>query len=133
MPIIDHIGIAVNDFSAAGKVLQLLRLEPAPQPEVITEQQVNTWSFRAGPSEVELLTATDAESPIAEFIKKKGAGIHHIAIRVADLAGDIARLKAEGIKMVDEVPIRGAGGKLIAFIHPKSTGGILIELTQVDS
>ncbi len=132
MPIIDHIGIALNDFSQAGKILKLLRLDAADEPEVVMEQMVKTWSFRAGASEVELLIPTEAESPIAKFIEKKGVGIHHIAVRVNDLAVEIARLQAEGIIMIDETPRKGAGGKLIAFIHPKSTGGILIELTQVN-
>jgi len=130
MAIIDHIGIAVNDFSEAGRIFKLLNLTASEEREEVAEQQVNTWSFRAGASEVELLVPSGSESPIAKYIEKKGVGIHHIAIRVKDLAGEIARLKSAGIKMIDERPRKGAGVKLIAFIHPQSTGGILIELTQ---
>ena len=130
MPIIDHIGIALSDFAELGRVLESLGLVPQ-QPEEIPEQKVNTWDFRAGSALIELLIPTSPDSPIAKYLEKKGAGIHHIAIRVQDIKAQIAEFKAKGYQMIDENPRKGAGGKLIAFLHPKSTGGILIELVQV--
>ncbi len=130
--IIDHIGVAVPDFEGAGEILKILGLEHHP-PEEVADQKVKTLSFRAGDSEIELLTPTANDSPIAKYLAKKGSGIHHLALRVDDVEAVIARLTEKGVEMIDRQPRRGAGGKLIAFIHPKSTGGILIELTQVSS
>ena len=131
MKTIDHIGVALPDFGAAAKIFELLGLQ-RHDPEEIAEQEVETLSFQVGDSEIELLKPTSPDSPIAKFLDKKGAGIHHFALRVEDIEREIAHLKAEGIRMIDEQPRRGAGGKRIAFIHPKSTGGILIELTEVN-
>ena len=129
MPSIDHIGIAVLDFEAVAKALKLLGIEPHP-PENVPDQKVETWSFPAGESEIELLKPTAVDSPISKYLDRKGTGIHHIALRVEDIRAEIARLQAAGIRMIDDEPRAGAGGKLIAFIHPKSTGGILIELSE---
>jgi methylmalonyl-CoA/ethylmalonyl-CoA epimerase len=89
-----------------------------------------TSFFEAGPNKIELLQATHAESPIAKFIAKKGEGIHHIAFDVADIVAEMARLKAEGFVLLNDVPKPGADNKLVAFLHPKSTNGVLIELCQ---
>lgn len=131
MKTIDHIGIALDDFGETGKVLELIGLKPH-HPEEVADQKVKTWSFQSGESEIELLQPTADDSPIAKFIEKKGRGIHHLAVRVDDITREIEHLKNSGIIMIDNTPRRGAGGKLIAFIHPKSTGGILIELTQLE-
>ena len=129
MVIIDHIGVALDDFGETGKILKLIGLE-AHDPEDVPDQQVNTWSFQAGDSEVELLSPASKESPIAKFIDKKGKGIHHLALRVKNIRAEIDRLQSSGVRMIDVEPRKGAGNKLIAFIHPQSTGGILIELTE---
>ena len=126
---IDHIGIALDEFGETGNILKIIGLK-SHQPEEVSEQKVNTWSFQAGDSELELLIPTSSESPIAKYIDKKGKGIHHLALRVDDVKAEIEKLTTAGIKMIDHEPRLGAGNKLIAFIHPKSTGGILIELTQ---
>jgi len=126
---IDHIGIALDEFGDTANILKIIGLQSHP-PEEVSDQKVNTWSFRAGESELELLAPTSAESPIAKYIDKKGKGIHHLALRVDDVKSEIAKLSLAGVKMIDNEPRLGAGNKLIAFIHPKSTGGILIELTQ---
>ena len=128
---LDHIGVALSDSNEISKILELLRLEPHSTEE-IPDQMVKIRSFTLGESEIELLTPTSPDSPIAKFLERKGPGIHHIAIRVDDIETEIARLKSNKYRMIDEKPRKGADGKLIAFIHPKSTGGILIELVQIE-
>ena len=127
---IDHIGIAVPELEGAAEIFKILGLK-AHEPEEVAEQRVYTQSFQAGENEIELLKPTSDDSPIAKFLEKKGTGIHHVAIRVENIENEIAVLMEKGIRMIDEKPRPGAGGKMIAFIHPKSTGGILIELTQI--
>jgi|SRR5690554_828889 len=127
---IDHLGIAVDDLEAAVKLYRdTLGLNYAGQEEV-PEQKVTTAFFPLGESSLELLEPTSPDSPVAKFIEKKGKGIHHIALRVDDVAEAIAELKKKGIRMIDEVPRSGAHGAKIAFIHPKSTPGVLVELCQ---
>ncbi|MBC8278846.1 MAG: methylmalonyl-CoA epimerase [FCB group bacterium] len=126
---IDHIGIALDEFGDTANILKIIGLE-SHHPEEVPNQKVNTWSFQAGESELELLAPTSEESPIAKYIDKKGQGIHHLALRVENVKAEIEKLSSAGVKMIDHEPRLGAGNKLIAFIHPKSTGGILIELTQ---
>ncbi|MBC8204233.1 methylmalonyl-CoA epimerase [bacterium] len=128
---IDHIGIAVSDFDAAADILGNKLNLHEHEPEEVPDQKVVTLSFSAGGSEIELLKPASDESPIAKFIAQKGQGIHHIALRVDDLQYELDKLASAGVKLIDEKPRMGAGGKLIAFIHPKSAGGILIELTQL--
>ena len=128
---IDHIGVAVPDLEKAAAIFKILGLH-AHEPEEVVDQKVFTQSFQVGDSEIELLKPTADDSPIAKYLEKKGAGIHHVAIRVKDIESEIELLKAKGIIMIDEKPRPGAGDKMIAFIHPKSTGGILIELTQME-
>lgn len=127
---IDHLGIAVEDLKAAVQLYRdVLGLEFAGEEEV-AEQKVRTAFFPLGQSSIELLEPTSPDSPIAKFIAKKGAGIHHIALRVDDVAQAIQDMKAKGVEMIDEVPRAGAHGAKIAFIHPRSTPGILLELCE---
>ncbi|HED24057.1 MAG TPA: methylmalonyl-CoA epimerase [Firmicutes bacterium] len=127
---IDHIGIAVSDLA---KMIRIFRdglgLEYKGEEEV-TDQKVRTAFFPVGESKIELLQTTDPDGPIGRFIAKKGEGVHHIALGVSDIEAKIMELKEKGIEMIDEEPRYGAGGAKIAFIHPKSTGGVLIELCQ---
>lgn len=125
---IEHIGIAVKDAKAAEKVFNvLLNTEPYKRERVESEQ-VQTVFYHAGPNKIELLEALSEESPIAKFIQKKGEGMHHIAFAVDDIYAALAQLKAEGFHLIHETPKPGADGKLIAFVHPKDTHGVLIEL-----
>jgi len=127
---IDHLGIAVQDMKAAIELYKdVLGLEFAGEEEVV-EQKVRTAFFPLGESSIELLEPTSPDSPIAKFIAKKGPGIHHIAIRVDDVVEAIKEMKAKGMQMIDEIPRNGAHGAKIAFIHPKSTPGVLLELCQ---
>lgn len=127
---IDHLGIAVEDLAAAVELYRdVLGLDYAGE-EIVAEQKVKTAFFPLGESSVELLEATDPDSPIAKFIEKKGPGIHHIALRVDDVAEAIEALLAKGVRMIDTAPRLGAHGAKIAFIHPKSTPGILVEICQ---
>jgi len=127
---IDHIGIAVEDLDDVIQTYNtIFNIKPS-FIETVEEQRVKTAGFTVGESTVELLQATDEESPIAKFISKKGAGIHHIAYRVENLEKTLNELKEKKIRLIDEKPRQGADGKKIAFIHPKSTGGVLIELCE---
>ncbi len=127
---IDHIGIAVEDLKQAIEIYQnKLGMECAGTEEV-AEQKVKVAFFPAGESSIELLEPTSPDSPIAKFIDRKGAGVHHIALGVEDVAAAIEKLKSQGVEMIDHQPRSGAHGAQIAFIHPKSTPGVLIELCQ---
>ncbi len=127
---IEHIGIAVSDLSASNDLFEKL-LGVAPyKSETVESEGVRTSFFMNGPNKIELLEATNDESPIAKFISKKGEGIHHIAFDVEDIVAEIERLKAEGFTVLNEMPKRGADNKLVAFLHPKGTNGVLIELCQ---
>ena len=127
---IEHIGIAVKSLEVSNVVFEKLFGVPAYKSEEVASEGVNTSFFRNGPNKIELLEATNPESPIAKFIEKKGEGIHHIAFDVEDIISEIARLKAEGFIVLNEVPKKGADNKLVAFLHPKTTNGVLIELCQ---
>jgi len=126
---IDHIGIAVDDFKAIKDILNILKIQNH-HSDIVEDQKVETLSFILGESEIELLKPISVESPITKYIVKKGIGIHHIAIKVDNLEKEIIRLVEAGIKMIDEKPRIGAGNKRIAFIHPQSSGGILLELIE---
>lgn len=128
--IIDHIGIAVNSIEESLKFWQDTLGIKCTEVETVEDQKVKTAFLPLKDSEVELLEATSPDSPIAKFIEKKGEGIHHLAIRVDNLEKALAELKEKGVKLIDETPRKGAGGAMIAFIHPKATGGILLELSQ---
>ena len=127
---IEHIGIAVNSLEEASRVYEKLFGEPAYKQEEVVDEGVKTAFFQNGPNKIELLEATNPESPIAKFIAKKGEGIHHIAFEVDDIVAEIARLKNEGFVVLNEIPKKGADNKKVAFLHPKSTNGVLIELCQ---
>ena len=127
---IEHIGIAVKDLKAANNLYsKLLNTSPYKMEEVGSEN-VNTSFFQVGESKIELLEGTSPESPISKFIEKRGEGVHHIAFEVEDIEKEIARLTKEGFQMIHEKPKDGADNKLIAFLHPKSSNGVLIELCQ---
>ena len=127
---IEHIGIAVKNIKEANKVYeQLLGLSPYKM-ESVESEGVNTSFFLTGESKIELLEATKPESAIAKFIKKKGEGVHHIAFVVKDIKAEMDRLSKEGFTILNEEPKIGADNKLVCFIHPKNTKGVLIELCQ---
>ncbi|AEM79675.1 methylmalonyl-CoA epimerase [Thermoanaerobacter thermohydrosulfuricus] len=129
---IDHIGIAVKSIEEASKFYKdVLGLE-ITGVEVVEEQKVKTAFIPVGDSEIELLESTSDDGPIAKFIEKRGEGIQHIALQVDDIEKTLEELKQKGIKLIDEVPRYGAGGAKIAFVHPKSTNGVLLELCQRD-
>ncbi len=127
---IDHIGIAVKDLTAAMKFYEEILGLKATGTEVVEEQKVRVAFLPTGDSEVELLESTSPDGPIARFIEKNGEGIQHIAFRVENLEEKLAELKNKGIRLIDEKPRYGAGGAKIAFLHPKSTYGTLIELCE---
>ena len=127
---IEHIGIAVNNLEEATLLYEkLLGVRPYKKEEVTTEG-VTTVFFKTASNKIELLEATNLESPIAKFIDKKGEGIHHIAFEVDDIKLEIARLKNEGFVVLNDMPRKGADNKWVVFLHPKYTSGVLIELCQ---
>lgn len=127
---IEHIGIAVKDLEASNEVFAALFGEKHYKVEAVESEGVKTSFFKTGPNKIELLQATNPESPIAKFIEKKGEGIHHIAFAVLDIEKEIERLTSEGFQVINKTPKKGADNKLVAFLHPKSTNGVLIELCQ---
>ncbi|MEY4969730.1 MAG: hypothetical protein RLZZ261_1501 [Bacteroidota bacterium] len=127
---IEHLGIAVRDLDAAETIYsQLLGVRPYKREEVASEG-VMTSFFAVGGNKIELLAATRPDSPIASFLEKRGEGLHHVAYAVTDLQAELDRLDAAGVALIHRQPKPGADGKIIAFLHPKSTGGSLIELCQ---
>jgi methylmalonyl-CoA/ethylmalonyl-CoA epimerase len=127
---IDHLGIAVNDIEQGKKFwsdILGLHFEGA---ETVAEQKVTTAFFPVGESEVELLESTSPDGPVAKFIEKKGTGFQHVAFRVENIDEALSELKEKGIQLIDQVPRIGAGGARIAFLHPKATGGVLVELCE---
>ena len=129
---VDHIGIAVKSIDEALKFYEGVLGIKCVSQEVVEEQKVKVAFLPVGDTEVELLESTDEDGPVAKFIEKKGEGIQHIAYKVDDIEQAIEELKGKGIKMIDDKPRYGAGGAKIAFLHPKSTFGVLIELCQRD-
>lgn len=127
---IEHIGIAVKDIELSNQLFTAILGEPPYKSEVVESEGVTTSFFQVGPNKIELLEATNPDSPIAKFIEKRGEGIHHIAIEVDDIAAEIERLQGEGFTLLHQVAKAGADNKLIAFMHPKSSNGVLIELCQ---
>ena len=127
---IEHIGIAVKDLELSCSLYEkLLGVTPYKREQVFSEG-VYTAFFRTGESKIELLQATTNESAIAGFIAKKGEGIHHIAFQVDDILAEMVRLKNEGFTLLNEEPKMGADNKLVCFVHPKGTGGVLVEICQ---
>lgn len=127
---IEHIGIAVKDLEASNLLFEKLLGVPAYKREEVVSEGVITSFFQNGPNKIELLAATNTESPIAKFLAKKGEGIHHIAFDVTDIEAEIIRLQKEGFTVLNEQPKLGADNKRIVFLHPKSTNGVLIELCE---
>lgn len=127
---IEHIGIAVNNLDEAEKLYAALLGRDSYKREEVASEGVITSFFHSGENKIELLAATNDDSPIAKFISKKGEGIHHIAFDVENIEEEIKRLEAKGFKLINQQPKKGADNKLIAFLHPKSTGGVLVELCQ---
>ena len=127
---IEHIGIAVKNLEKSNVLFaKLFGKSPYKSEEVLSEG-VRTSFFQTGTNKIELLESTDSDSPIAKFLEKKGEGIHHIAFDVSDIYAEIDRLKSEGFVLINEIPRKGADNKLVAFLHPKNTNGVLIELCQ---
>ena len=128
---IDHIGIAVGDLGASLAFFRdALGLE-LDAPEDVPSQRVRAHFLQAGEAAIELVEPTADDSPIAKFVAKRGPGIHHVALRVDDIVAALAELKAKGVRLIDETPRPGAHHSLVAFIHPASTHGVLVELKQV--
>lgn len=127
---IEHIGIAVKDIEVSNDLFGKLFDKEHYKTEIVESEGVMTSFFKVGPNKIELLQATNDESPIAKFIAKKGEGIHHIAFAVDNIYEEIERLTNQGFKMIHNEPKKGADNKLIAFLHPKATNGVLIELCQ---
>ena len=127
---IEHIGIAVKDIEASNELFSKLYGKSHYKIEAVESEGVKTSFFEVGPNKIELLEATNPESTIAKFIEKKGEGIHHIAFAVTDIKAEIKRLKSEGFIVLNETPKKGADNKSVAFLHPKTTNGVLIELCQ---
>lgn len=127
---IEHLGIAVKDLTASNQLFEkLLGVGPYKEEEVASEG-VRTSFFKNGPNKIELLEAMTEDGPIAKFLAKKGEGVHHVAFAVEDIKAEIKRLKKEGFTILNETPKRGADNKWVAFVHPKTTNGVLVELCQ---
>ncbi|RJP94926.1 MAG: methylmalonyl-CoA epimerase [Desulfobacteraceae bacterium] len=127
---IDHIGIAVENMDNGKNFWSDILGLSFEGDETVAEQKVKTAFFPVGESEVELLESTSPDGPIAKFIEKKGEGIQHIAFRVENIESALAELKSKGVRLIDEIPRKGAGGAKIAFLHPKATSGVLVELCE---
>ena len=127
---IEHIGIAVKNLEVSNELFASLLGTNHYKIEEVLSEGVTTSFFKAGPNKIELLEATNQNSPIAKFIEKKGEGIHHIAFAVTDIYSEITRLKSEGFLVLNDTPKKGADNKLVVFLHPKSRNGVLVELCQ---
>ena len=127
---IEHIGIAVKNLEEANAVYAKLLGKPHYKTADVESEGVRTSFFKTGNTKIELLEATNANSPIAKFIEKRGEGMHHIALSVTDIHAEMVRLKNEGFVILNEEPRKGADNKLVAFLHPKNTTGVLVELCQ---
>ena len=127
---VEHIGLAVKNFSIYIPLLKQILYNPCYKTETVASENVNTAFFQVGETKIELLESTDPDGVIARFIEKKGEGIHHIAFEVADIEAEMARLKGLGFQLLNETPKSGADNKLVCFLHPKGTNGVLVELCQ---
>ena len=130
---IDHLGIAVDSIDQGKSFWSEILGLTLEGSETVSEQKVTTAFLPVGESEVELLESTAPDGPVAKFIEKKGEGFQHVAFRVANIEEALAELKAKGVRLIDETPRKGAGGAKIAFLHPKSTNGVLVELCERSS
>jgi methylmalonyl-CoA/ethylmalonyl-CoA epimerase len=127
---IEHIGIAVKNLEQSNQLFSALLNTPPYKQERVESEGVITSFFKVGENKIELLEASSAESPIAKFIEKKGEGIHHIAYDVEDIYAEMQRLEQEGFVLLSKEPKKGADNKLVCFLHPRSTNGVLVELCQ---
>lgn len=127
---IEHIGIAVKNLEEANETYKALLGKKHYKTEGVESEGVITSFFEVGESKIELLAATSEDSPIAKFISKRGEGIHHIAFKVKDIRKEMLRLQEEGFMLLNEEPKKGADGKIVVFLHPKSANGVLVELCQ---
>jgi len=127
---LDHVAIAVPSLASATPLYELLTGGTASQPERVETQGVIVTFIGTGTGRIELIEPTSPASPVARFLERRGPGLHHLAYRVDDLAATLALLKERGLRLIDEVPRPGAHQRLVAFIHPESTGGVLVELVQ---
>jgi methylmalonyl-CoA epimerase len=127
---LEHVAIAVEDLEAAVSVFSAILGRPDSGRELVESEQVRIAFFDVGGCRLELLAATTQESPVGRFLDRRGPGIHHIALEVADIDDALERCRAAGLQTVGEAPRQGAGGRRIAFLHPRSTGGILVELSE---
>jgi methylmalonyl-CoA/ethylmalonyl-CoA epimerase len=127
---VEHIGIAVKDLQASVLLYEKLLNTPCYKTEQVESEKVNTAFFQKGETKIELLESTDPNGVIAKYIDKKGEGMHHIAFEVADIGSEMKRLQAEGFVLLNERPKPGADNKLVCFLHPKGTNGVLVELCQ---
>jgi len=129
---IDHIGIAVKDIDKAGKFYTDILGLKIEEIEEVADQKVNVAFIPITDSEVELLETTEPDGPIAKYIDRRGEGVQHIAFRVENIEEALDELKEKGVRLIDQTPRKGAGGAMIAFIHPKETNGVLVEICQRD-
>lgn len=127
---IEHLGVAVKSLEASNLLFEKLLGTAHYKIEDVVSESVRTSFFKSGPNKIELLEATNEDSPIAKFIEKKGEGVHHVAFAVDDIVAEMRRLEKEGFTLLNDTPKKGADNKLVAFVHPKSANGILIELCQ---
>ena len=127
---LEHIGIAVRDLAASNELFSKLLNTTPYKSETVESEGVTTSFFLVNQTKIELLEATNPDSPIARFLEKKGEGIHHIAVEVDDILAEMSRLKVAGFTLLNDTPKPGADNKLVCFLHPKSTNGVLIELCQ---
>ena len=127
---IEHIGIAVKDLDAANEIYKKVLGAEHYKTQTVESEGVSTSFFKVGESKIELLSATNPDSPISKFIEKRGEGIHHIAFYVDDIKAEIERLKKEGFRLLNDQPKTGADNKIVAFMHPKDANGVLVELCQ---
>ncbi|NII23869.1 methylmalonyl-CoA epimerase [Pseudoflavitalea sp. X16] len=125
---VEHIGIAVNNLAQSMPLFEKLLNTPCYKTEAVESEKVTTAFFRQGDTKIELLESTDPQGVIARFIEKKGEGIHHIAFEVTDIEAEMKRLQAEGFTLLNDTPKPGADNKLVCFLHPKGTNGVLVEL-----
>ncbi len=127
---VEHIGIAVKDFTVSIPLFEKILNTECYKNEAVESEKVNTAFFRKGETKIELLESIEADGVIAKFIEKKGEGIHHIAFEVENIEIEMQRMKSEGFILLNEIPKRGADNKLVCFLHPKGTNGVLIELCE---
>ena len=127
---LSHVGVAVKDLEESKKIFSRLLQIKNIETERVADQNVNIALFHVGGASVELTESTVPDSPVGKFLERRGEGVHHLSFEVDDIKAELARLKADGFQLIDDEPRKGAGGYWIAFVHPKSTNGVLVEISQ---